>query len=318
MSSIKEQILGVLKSRNERLEEYFDSAAENVITERTAIEGVGRGGAFDYHTLAKQYVESTVKQLLDGKSGNDINLAFDKAINSVVYGIKSTFVGNKKINNTTLLNAAKKDPRIAKLLRIDSLVINRLNNRLDKAGVTGVENMNLAMKGPVLTQRYAMFSDAVRAIAADKYWIKQFKNTLVASSDKGADFEGAKKFKPTGKGIDLKKYSVDDKTEGDQGNIGKNLKKYSVDDKTEGDQGNIGKHLKEEFGSEGDGGEIHLKKKASCDTSTKKASCNASKKKKASVDTEEEQDADAKEKKSKKKKQEKAWNGIKQFKNFNY
>lgn len=301
MLNMKEQILGVLKSRNERLESYLSEdlteTSEDVISERAAIEGVGKGGAFDYRTLAKQYVESTIRKLLEGKKGNDINIAFDKAVNSVVFGIKSTFVGNSKVTNTTLLNAAKKDPRVAKLLRLDSLVINRLNNRLNKAGVSGVDAMKLAMKGPVLTQRYAMFSDAVRSIAADKTWIKNFKKTLVASSDKGAEFEGVKKFEPTGKELDF-------------------AKKYSVDDKTEGDQGNIGKNLKEEFGSEGDGGAILKKKKVSIDTEDKKkSSCNTSKKKKPSVDTE---DSDKDEKKNKKKKQEKAWNGIKQFKNFNY
>ena len=61
---------------------------------------------------------------------------------------------------------------------------------------------------------------------------------------------------------------------------------------------------------------ILKKKKVSIDTEDKKkSSCNTSKKKKPSVDTE---NLDKDEKKNKKKKQEKAWNGIKQFKNFNY
>ena len=311
MATIKEQILGTLKSREERLKNYLSEEIvyDDTILERTAAEGIGQGGAFDYHTLAKQYVESTLKELLKGKGSDEVNAAFSKAVNSIVFGVKSTFVGNKKLTNKTLLDAAKKDPRVAKLLRLDNPAARKLTSRLDKNGVTETDNVELAMKGPVLTQRYAMFSDAVRAIAKDKNWIQTFKNTLVASSAKGAEYEGTKAFAPTGKEPKLKrKFSVDDKTEGDQGGIGK--KKYSVDDKTEGDQGGIGKHLKEEVGSEGDGGEAF--------SSKKKASCNTCEKKKASVDTDEEDSPEKKAKKEKKEKQEKAWNGIKQYKNFNY
>ena len=306
MATIKEEILMSLKPREERLNKYL---YEDILAERGAAENIGGGGAFDYHTLAKQYVESTIKELMKGKEGNEINKAFDKAIKSVVYGVKSTFVGNKEVSNKTLLAAAKKDPRVAKLLRLDRNMSKKIDNRLDKNGVSETDNIELAMKGPVLTQRYAMFSDAVRALANDAAWTKTFKNTLVASSAKGADFEGTKSFAPTGK-VPKLKFSVDDKTEGDQGGIEKNLKKYSVDDKTEGDQGGIGKHLKEEYGSEGDGGEAfsNRKKKASCDTA-----------KKASVDTEDdEDDAEKEAKKEKKAKQKKAWNGVKDFKNFNY
>lgn len=315
--NMKDQILDSLKSREERLSNYLteNTISEADLMERYAVEGMeGRGGSFDYHTLAKQYIESTMREMMKGKEGNDINIAFDKAINSIAMGVKSTFVGNREVTNKSLLNAAKKDKRVAKLLRLDTKMANRTNNRLDRNDVSQADVLEIAMnKGPVLTQRYAMFSDAVRAIAKDKNWIKTFKNTLVASSGKGAEFEGTKQFAPTGKVPNLKtKYSVDDKTEGDQGGIEKGKKKYSVDDGTEGDQGAIGKkkNLKEDVGTEGDGGKAHGSKKASCDTS---------KKKKMSVDTEKEEDSiDEKAVKSKKKKQAKAWNGIKDQKYFNY
>lgn len=310
MANIREQILSVLKKKEDRLNDYLH---EEIISERQAIEDIGTGGAFDYHTLAKQYVESTLKQLLQGKEGKDLRNAFEKAIDSVVFGVKSTFVGNKKLNNKTLLDAAKKDPRVAKLLRLDSKMAQNVSKRLNKAGVSEVESVEFNMKGPVLTQRYAMFSDAVRALVKDQGWINGFKKTLVASSDKGAEMEGTKPFAPKGKDPNLKT-------------------KFSVDDKTEGDQGGIGKNLKEEAGSEGDGGEAYVPPKKSSvntdDTKKKKSSCNTDmKKKKSSVDTDKKDlkkkkklsvDADDEEKKAKKEKQDKAWNGVRQYKNFNY
>ena len=289
MKSIKEEILESLKPRAERLEEHLAEEvilSEDELFERAAIESMNNR-AFDYNTLAKQYVKATMHTLLSGKSNAEIADAYDKAIRSVVMGIKSTFVGNKKVTNENLFAAAQKDSRVAKLLRLNmTQTINSLK-RIGKAGTSNEEAVKAAMRGGAsLVDRYAMFEESVKKICADQNWVKEFKKSICGDATKGFNLEGKKAPTPDKdlkKAYDERKKILKSKNiEYDEGGYGN---KYSVD------------------------AEEDCKKKASCDTK-KKASCDT--KKKASKDTEKKCSENTEENKKK------AWNEVKERKIFNY
>lgn len=317
--NFKEDILGILGSKEDRLEKYL---SEDVLSERVAIEGMtNKGGAFDYVTLAKQYIYSSMGTKMKGLTGQERYDALKSAERSIIHGVKSTFVGNKSPTEENLMNAIK-DPRIAKMLRINLKTIDRVNSRSEKAGKQQDESLKMALKGgPVLTMRYSMFLDAVKSVLKDAGWIKTFSGGSELAN-KGASMEGKKPIVPTGKTPNLK------------------YVKFSADSGSIGSEGDGGELEEEVYGDEGDSAGVEHKKtkssmdtkKASVDTDTKKSSkkkkCSVVQGtegsegdggaiKKASVDTKKKCSDDT-EDEEKAKKTKKAWNGVKDKKIFNY